>query len=72
MAANAHLWNRYPPVPGTPDFRAAVAAWLTRRFALPPGAVDPDRHVVPLAGTKEGLYLLPALVDPEPRPARPC
>jgi aspartate/methionine/tyrosine aminotransferase len=64
VAANAHLWNRYPPVPGTPEFRAAVAAWLTRRFALPPGAVDPDRHVVPLAGTKEGLYLLPALVTP--------
>ena len=64
VAANAHLWNRYPPVHGTPEFRAAVAAWLTRRFDLPPSAVDPDRHVVPLAGTKEGLYLLPSLLVP--------
>jgi aspartate/methionine/tyrosine aminotransferase len=64
VAAHAHLWYRYPPVPGTPEFRAAVAGWLTRRFSLPAGAVDPDRHVVPLAGTKEGLYLLPAVVTP--------
>jgi aspartate/methionine/tyrosine aminotransferase len=41
-----------------------VAAWLTRRFDLPPAAIDPDRHVLPLAGTKEGLYLLPSLVVP--------
>jgi N-succinyldiaminopimelate aminotransferase len=64
VAANAHLWHRYPPVPGTPEFRAAVAAWLTRRFALPADALDPDRHVVPLAGTKEGLFLLPLLLTP--------
>jgi aspartate/methionine/tyrosine aminotransferase len=62
LAAHAHLWNRYPPVDGTPEFRAAAAAWLTRRYGLPPGALDPDRHVVPLAGTKEGLYLLPSLL----------
>ena len=62
LAAHAHLWNRYPPVNGTAEFRAAAAAWLTRRYGLPPDALDPDRHVVPLAGTKEGLYLLPSLL----------
>jgi aspartate/methionine/tyrosine aminotransferase len=62
VAAHAHLWNRYPPVHGTPEFRAAAAAWLTRRFDLPPEALDPERHVLPLAGTKEGLYLLPSIV----------
>ena len=62
VAAHAHQWNRYPPVLGTPEFRATVADWLTRRFGLPPGAVDGERHVCPLAGTKEGLYLLPSLV----------
>ena len=67
VAVNAHLWNRYPPVPGTPEFRAAACAWLTRRYALPATALDPDRHVVPLAGTKEGLYQLPALLTPSDR-----
>jgi N-succinyldiaminopimelate aminotransferase len=64
VAAHAHLWNRYPPVAGTPEFRASAAAWLTRRFGLPEGLVDPDRHVVPLAGSKEGLFLLPSVVTP--------
>lgn len=64
VAAHAGLWNRYPPVNGTPEFRGAAAAWLARRFALPEGALDPDRHVLPLAGTKEGLYLLPSALVP--------
>lgn len=68
VAANAHLWNRYPPPSGTPEFRAAAAAWLTRRFGLPPDALEPERMVLPLAGTKEGLYALPALVVPADRP----
>src|SRR5262245_17576703 len=62
VAANAHLWNRYPPVAGTPQFRGAVTSWLRRRYRLPPAALDPERHIVPLAGTKEGLYLLPSLL----------
>src|SRR3954447_14764838 len=64
VAAHAHLWNRYPPVLGTPEFREAACAWLTRRFGLPATALDPDRHVVPVAGTKEALYLLPTLLTP--------
>ncbi|MFQ5766071.1 MAG: aspartate aminotransferase, partial [Rhodospirillales bacterium] len=31
FAAHAELWGRYPPGDGTPEFRAAVARWLTRR-----------------------------------------
>lgn len=65
VAAHAHLWNRYPPLTGTPAFRATAARWLTRRFALPPDALDPERHVLPLAGTKEGLFLLAQAVMPD-------
>jgi aspartate/methionine/tyrosine aminotransferase len=68
VAAHAGTWNRYPPAAGTPDFRRAAAQWLHRRFALPEGAVDPDRHVQPVAGTKEALYLVAQVVVPE-RPA---
>ncbi len=62
---NARFWNKYPPMAGTPEFRAAVAAWLTRRYRLPPGYVTPGRHVLPLAGTKEGLFLTSLLAVPE-------
>lgn len=64
VARNAQLWNRYPPVNGTADNRAACAAWLGRRYGLPEGAVDPERHVLPLAGTKEGLFMLASVVVP--------
>jgi succinyldiaminopimelate transaminase len=64
LAAHAHEWNKYPPMAGTPELRQAIADWLTRRYRLPAGALDPDRHILTLAGTKEGLYLLSSLVVP--------
>ena len=54
-----------PAGPGTPEFRAAVAAWLTRRFDLPPAALDPDRHVA-AAGRHQGGPLPPALAGHVP------
>ena len=65
LQAQAHLWNRYPPVNGTPEFREAVAGWLARRYGLPQGALDPDRHVLPVAGTKEALFLIAQTVMPD-------
>jgi aspartate/methionine/tyrosine aminotransferase len=65
VAAHASSWNRYPPVPGTPEFRAAVASWLERRYGLPATSVNPDRHLLPLTGTKEGLFMLAAAAVPE-------
>ena len=58
LAANAALWGKYPPVNGTPDYRAAVVEWANRRYGLPAGFVDPDTMVLPVAGTREALYLL--------------
>jgi aspartate/methionine/tyrosine aminotransferase len=65
IAAHADLWNRYPPVEGTPEFRATVARWLTRRYDLPVTLIDPMRHVLALCGTKEGLYLAAQMAVPE-------
>jgi aspartate/methionine/tyrosine aminotransferase len=61
VARSAHLWNRYPPVAGPPELRAACAGWLTRRYDLPASAIDPDRNVLALAGTKEGLFGIASL-----------
>jgi len=70
LAQNASLWGRYPPVDGTPEFRAAVAAWLTRRYRLPEGAVDPARHVLPVSGTREALYMAADLAMPATKNGR--
>jgi N-succinyldiaminopimelate aminotransferase len=64
LAAHAHEWNKYPPMVGTPELREAIVDWLRRRYRLPAGALDPDRHIVNLAGTKEGLYLFSSLAVP--------
>jgi aspartate/methionine/tyrosine aminotransferase len=65
VADNAQYWNRYPPMGGLPEFRQAVAAWLTRRYRLPEGYVTAERHILPLCGTKEGLFLAALLAVPD-------
>lgn len=54
--------SQYPTAAGLPELRAAIATWVGRRFGVD---VDPDRHVLPTAGSKEAVFHLPlALVDP--------
>jgi N-succinyldiaminopimelate aminotransferase len=70
LASQVAGWGKYPPMSGTPDFRAAAAAWLVRRFALPADSVDPDRHLLPLAGTREGLFQIAQLACGEEKGGR--
>ncbi len=65
IARRAHQFGEYPPINGTADWREAAAGWLRRRFALPQSAVDPDRHLLPLNGTREGLFLAAFIAMPE-------
>jgi aspartate/methionine/tyrosine aminotransferase len=48
-------FGNYPAIAGAQDWRNAAGEWLNRRFALN-GAIDPERHVLPLNGTREGLF----------------
>ena len=66
LAEHGHLWNKYPNVRGTADFRDAAAGWLARRFDLPSGMLEPARNLLPLPGTKEGLFELAQLAVPGP------
>lgn len=65
IAANAHRFGEYPPINGTDDWRDAAAGWLKRRFALPDSAIHPDKNLLPLNGTREGLFLAAFVVTPE-------
>ncbi len=56
IAGAAAKWSSYPPPRGTEAYRQACADWLTRRYDLPAGVIDPARHVQPLPGSREGLY----------------
>ncbi len=64
LAKAAGEWGKYPPTPGSPDYRRAVANWCTERYGLKPGAVDPDKNVLPVAGSREGLYMAAQLCTP--------
>jgi N-succinyldiaminopimelate aminotransferase len=70
LRANEHLWGRYPPVTGSPAFRQAAAAWLTRRYHLPEGLLDPERHILPVAGTKEALFMIAQAATAEQKAGR--
>lgn len=64
LGREAAGWGRYPPIDGTPEFREAVAGWLTRRYGLPEGLLDRDRQILPVAGSREALYLIAGAVLP--------
>lgn len=64
LAEKADLWNRYPPPSGTPEYRAACAGWLTRRYHLPAGLIEGERHVLIANGSKEALFLAAQLAVP--------
>ncbi len=49
-------WARYPLPRGTPDYREACADWLNQRYGLPNGMVDPETAILPVPGTREGLF----------------
>lgn len=70
LHANRHLWGKYPPVNGTAELRAAIAGWLGRRYGLPAGLIDPDRHILPATGTREALFLLALAVVPQAKAGR--
>ncbi len=56
LARDTARFGNYPQIAGTPEWRNAAAGWVTRRFALPEGRIDPERHVLPLNGTRDGLF----------------
>lgn len=47
-------FGKYPPIAGTPALKAAIAAWIDRRY----GAPMDESAILPLVGTREGLYML--------------
>jgi len=54
--------HRYPSYSGMLEFRAAVAEWYKRRFNVD---LDPEKEVLTLIGSKEGIAHLPlAFVNP--------
>ncbi|MGF1610263.1 MAG: aminotransferase class I/II-fold pyridoxal phosphate-dependent enzyme [Kiloniellales bacterium] len=62
LAAAAAGWGRYPTARADPRHLQAIAGWLQRRYGLAEGAIgpgrllDPERCLLPLPGSREGLF----------------
>lgn len=61
LEAAAGLQN-YPPIKGSDALLSSMAQWLDRRFRLG-GKIDPQKHIMILNGSREGLFsaVFPAL-----------
>jgi LL-diaminopimelate aminotransferase len=54
--------HRYPETDGLPELRKAIAEWYERRFGV---SLDPDKEVLPLIGSKEGIgHIALCFIDP--------
>ena len=61
-AADDPVNHRYPETEGLPELRRAMADWYEGRFGV---RLDPNREVVPLIGSKEGIaHVALCFVDP--------
>jgi succinyldiaminopimelate transaminase len=64
--------STYPLADGLPELRAAIAAWVARRFGT---VLDPEAQVLPTLGSKEAIFHLAQVLDGElvavPAPAYP-
>ena len=64
LAASLDTLGSYPAALGLAELREAAARWLERRFGLAPGSVRAGDMVLPVNGTREGLFsFVQAVVD---------
>ena len=61
----------YPLTKGSEILRESISNWLTRRFKLPENILDPDKHILPVNGTREALFAFAqAVVDRKQKNAK--
>lgn len=55
MAEAERTLGSYPPIRASEELRAAIAAWIGRRYNMP-GGISPNREILPINGSREGLF----------------
>jgi N-succinyldiaminopimelate aminotransferase len=64
LTQNLKGLSNYPTTKGSPALRKAIADWATKRFKLDKMKLDLERHVLPVAGTREALFsIAQAVID---------
>jgi len=64
LTANLMGLSNYPVTKASPELRQSICSWANRRFKLSKAPLDPERHVLPCAGTREALFsIAQAVID---------
>ncbi len=58
MAKTLRGVETYPSTRGIAELREAIAAWLCQRFALSAADALAEHHILPVNGTREGLFAI--------------
>ena len=65
LRAEEANYAKYPPTDGTEELRTAVSEWIARRYGTASGEISADDNILPLNGTREGLFSVCIAVVPE-------
>ena len=64
LIENLHQLSRYPSTKGSVILRESTAHWLTKRFDINSTFINPEKHILPVTGTREALFAIAqCLVD---------
>ena len=61
-------FSSYPVTTGTIALRTSIANWLSRRFNLDDGVLNPASNVLPVNGTREALFAFAQAVVDDKKP----
>lgn len=67
LVANLAGLATYPTTAGMPELRMAISAWLSRRYDIP--ALDPEKAILPVNGSREALFAFAQAMIDSSRPA---
>jgi len=65
LAADSDGYANYPPIQGLPQWRDAAMGWLSRRFGISAELLCAPSQILPLNGTREGLFLAAQIAPPK-------
>ncbi len=62
IARNTDGFGGYPPNDGTPELRQSISDWIAQRYGV---SYPAETHILPLNGTREGLFNAALALCPE-------
>jgi N-succinyldiaminopimelate aminotransferase len=73
LVASLQKISNYPSTKGIPELRKTIADWTNKRFSLctttSPSGLDPETQILPVNGTREGLFSFTQAVIDRTKPA---